>query len=170
MGTTHDWYRTVSRYILPILDHRLTIFLGCSSCSSGLGRRYDVLTSVSDQCLTGHLNQRLEDQFDGANRRNLRHFILTDSTYKKETLSLSPDGAYSSSIDANDLGEDQEGDPSYYFLTSQTTREDHDKPESIMEERMDLARIPTCAIFHKLTSGKGVPHTFIGELRCYFSP
>ncbi|KAF7972843.1 hypothetical protein HWV62_16954 [Athelia sp. TMB] len=106
--------------------------------------------------------KRLEDQFDGANRRNLRHFILTDNTDKKETLSLSPDGAYSSSIDANVLGEDKEGDPSYYFLTSQKTREDDDKPESIMEERMDLARIPTCAIFHKLTSGKGVPHTFIG--------
>lgn len=26
-----------------------------------------------------------------------------------------------------------------------------------------MARIPTCAIFHKLTTGRGVPHTFISE-------
>ena len=26
-----------------------------------------------------------------------------------------------------------------------------------------LARIPTCAVFHKLTPGQGVPHSFVGE-------
>lgn len=26
-----------------------------------------------------------------------------------------------------------------------------------------LARIPTCAIFHKLTTGRGVPHAFASE-------
>ena len=28
-----------------------------------------------------------------------------------------------------------------------------------------LARIPTCALFHKLTPGQGVPHSFVGEYR-----
>ena len=28
-----------------------------------------------------------------------------------------------------------------------------------------LARIPTCAVFHKLTPGQGVPHSFVGEYR-----
>lgn len=27
----------------------------------------------------------------------------------------------------------------------------------------ELVRIPTCAIFHKIASGQGVPHTFTGE-------
>lgn len=27
---------------------------------------------------------------------------------------------------------------------------------------LQLARLPTCAIFHRLTSGKGVPHSFAG--------
>lgn len=26
-----------------------------------------------------------------------------------------------------------------------------------------LARIPTCAVFHKLTAGRGVPHSFVSE-------
>lgn len=26
-----------------------------------------------------------------------------------------------------------------------------------------LARIPTCAVFHKLTHGRGVPHSFVSE-------
>ena len=29
-------------------------------------------------------------------------------------------------------------------------------------ERKRLERIPSCAVFHKMTGGKGVPHTFIG--------
>jgi len=33
------------------------------------------------------------------------------------------------------------------------------------EEKMALARLPTCAIFHKLSVGKGAPHTFYGFLR-----
>lgn len=31
--------------------------------------------------------------------------------------------------------------------------------------RLPLARLPTCAVFHKLTAGRGVPHTFYGFLR-----
>ncbi len=33
------------------------------------------------------------------------------------------------------------------------------------EERKELVRINTCAIFHKLTPGRGVPHSFIGFIR-----
>lgn len=31
--------------------------------------------------------------------------------------------------------------------------------------RLPLVRLPTCAVFHKLTAGRGVPHTFYGFLR-----
>ena len=46
------------------------------------------------------------------------------------------------------------------------------------EEKRKLPRIDSCAIFHKLTPGSGVPHSFIGFVRqwpslprvvvCYF--
>ncbi|KZP18771.1 potassium transporter, partial [Athelia psychrophila] len=114
--------------------------------------------------------KRLEDQFDGANRRNLRHFILNDSGHQKETLSLSPNVQFAQS-DASDLDEENEGGPSYYFLSRTTSGDVEGKASpmeekaSPMEERRELPRIPTCAIFHKLKSGKGVPHTFIGFIR-----
>ena len=38
-------------------------------------------------------------------------------------------------------------------------------PNSIVEERRELQRISTCAIFHKFTRGAGVPHTFVGFIR-----
>ena len=30
----------------------------------------------------------------------------------------------------------------------------------------ELPRLDSCAIFHKITSGKGVPHTFSGGFQC----
>ncbi len=35
----------------------------------------------------------------------------------------------------------------------------------LVEEKKELARISSCAIFHKLTPGKGVPHSFVGFIR-----
>lgn len=34
--------------------------------------------------------------------------------------------------------------------------------DEVSNKTTHLARIPTCAIFHKLTSGSGVPHSFYG--------
>ena len=82
--------------------------------------------------------QRLEDRFDGANRMNLRHFIQHGDTDEKE-----------GSVEVED-------DATLYF-TSDTFL---DGIPGI--ERKKLSRIPSCAVFHKVTGGKGVPHTFIG--------
>jgi hypothetical protein len=38
-------------------------------------------------------------------------------------------------------------------------------PNEMIEERRELQRISTCAIFHKFTCGYGVPHTFVGFIR-----
>lgn len=38
-------------------------------------------------------------------------------------------------------------------------------PEDDAHPRLPLPRLPTCAVFHKLTAGRGVPHTFYGLLR-----
>ena len=37
-----------------------------------------------------------------------------------------------------------------------------DVPE---EERRPLVRVSSCAVFHKLTPGSGVPHSFVGFVR-----
>jgi len=37
--------------------------------------------------------------------------------------------------------------------------------DEISQKSTQLPRIPTCAIFHRLTSGPGVPHTFYGFIR-----
>ena len=125
----------------------------------------------------------LEDEFDGSNRRNLRHFISTEvQISEKPTRAASPsvrsggeakDEAVVSEINAAAL-EDQFKEEVSLFLH-------RDAPASLIqriptgitiedkkgqkEEKLALARLPTCAIFHKLSAGKGAPHTFYGFLR-----
>jgi len=133
----------------------------------------------------------LEDKFDGANRRNLRHFIGVESkgedrekairkrlnstqvpqgtsalTYvvgKPNTNSVSNAGATlvrSNTTEVDDAdstldsAEELKGQDSLYLVA-----EDDGHP------RLPLPRLPTCAVFHKLTAGRGVPHTFYGFLR-----
>ncbi|KLO05737.1 potassium transporter [Schizopora paradoxa] len=45
-----------------------------------------------------------------------------------------------------------------------TSTLEHDGNAAV-EEKKELVRINTCAIFHKLTPGRGVPHSFIGFVR-----
>jgi len=111
----------------------------------------------------------LEDAFDGANRKNLRHFIHVNEASEKVTLTVrpSPDVRFE---DDHGIDEDQEKgepmkDPTYYFLSPEAELAYHANRDSSSEGRRELVRIPTCAIFHKIASGKGVPHTFIGFIR-----
>jgi len=83
--------------------------------------------------------QSLEERFDGANRMNLRHFIQ-----------------YGDRSDDKEESVQSEDDATLYY-TSDTF---FDGITGI--ERKKLQRIPSCAVFHKVTGGKGVPHTFIG--------
>ena len=120
----------------------------------------------------------LEDEFDGSNRRNLRHFISTEvQISEKPTRTASPTDDM---MEDTPLSETNVGTPDQFkeevslFLhrdtpagltqrvTTGITIEDKKNQK---EEKMALARLPTCAIFHKLSSGKGAPHTFYGFLR-----
>lgn len=89
--------------------------------------------------------QGLEDEFDGKNRMNLRHFIR-----QKQTEITLDDG---SSIDSAEVT---------YYITKKSSglTIEHEK---FGRELMEITRIPSCAIFHKIASGQGVPHTFTGE-------
>ena len=125
----------------------------------------------------------LEDEFDGSNRRNLRHFISTEVQISEErTRAASP--SVRSGGEARD--EAVVGEMNVATLEDQFREEvslflHRDRPASLTqrtttgitiedkngqkEEKLLLARLPTCAIFHKLSAGKGAPHTFYGFLR-----
>lgn len=115
-------------------------------------------------------SQGLEDKFDGNNRRNLRHAIVRreDTKSPLSTPSEKHDGIeYVAELHRKSSREDEQSKPppTYYVL------EDSDfqlgsEPDAILKA---LTRIPTCAIFHKLTTGPGVPHTFISECGAYIS-
>jgi KUP system potassium uptake protein len=104
----------------------------------------------------------LEDKFDGANRRNLRQFISKevkdDVKYPADSPRLSTnrviefDVADAQASTAAEKHESQVEETVQLFLDSG-------------DEKVPLPRMSTMAIFHKLSSGKGVPHTFYGFLK-----
>ena len=79
---------------------------------------------------------------------NLRHFIGANESNKP--LSVDDD---TSSIAEYPL--------SYYYVRNPSIYGPID--DKTVEQRVEIERIPTFAIFHKIASGKGVPHTFVGE-------
>ncbi|KAG6902524.1 hypothetical protein C0995_015342 [Termitomyces sp. Mi166 len=92
----------------------------------------------------------LEDNFDGANRQNLRHFI------HQGPKEFSARGDPEIEIEEKDIEIES---TVYYYLPG--IRENSALGKVMDLERRVIQRIPTCAVFHKVAEGKGVPHTFI---------
>lgn len=124
------------------------------------GESRDPLWEISHLLLQG-----LEDKFDGHNRMNLRHLIMAHVEEEPEPLRVGQGHpAESEATPTIESEGDQEPEekqdldkpttPSYYIVD-----QDRDGSKRIKE----LARIPTCAVFHNYTSGKGVPHSFVGK-------
>jgi KUP system potassium uptake protein len=93
-------------------------------------------------------SKRLEDEFDGQNRMNLRHFIHSNKKPQSDD-DVSSEGDY----------------PVSYYYTIRNPSVDGSVDEKTTELRREIQRIPTFAIFHKLAVGKGVPHTFVAFVR-----
>ncbi|KAJ4482322.1 potassium transporter [Lentinula aciculospora] len=98
----------------------------------------------------------LEDAFDGANRQNLRHFIWRED---KIPLVKAENGQ---EIVEEVKQEEEVNEPIYYYVPTQSFSS---KDEGLEIEKRELTRIPTMAVFHKFTLGRGVPHTFVGFIR-----
>ncbi|TEB40003.1 potassium transporter [Coprinellus micaceus] len=106
----------------------------------------------------------LEDEFDGANRMNLRHFI-----------GLRPASSTQSrrhSITAIEQEDNEAGNavtlPEMYFVQKTGAHDQdllQDEKIATVDDHQDLARIPVCAVFYKIAQGQGVPHTFVGFIR-----
>ncbi|PFH49945.1 hypothetical protein AMATHDRAFT_62055 [Amanita thiersii Skay4041] len=103
--------------------------------------------------------KNLEDCFDRANRKNLKHFITENYPY---------DDASSVEVDAaGDVAISEVSRPSVLSYVSRVSKEPTGEPgrSVLVEEKREIQRIACCAIFHKFTQGSGVPHTFIGFIR-----
>ena len=123
----------------------------------------------------------LEDEFDGSNRRNLRHFISTEVQISEKPTRAPSVRSSDDAEEENAFSETNVGTPDNQFKEEVSLFLHRDTPAGLTqrittgitiedkkvqkEEKMALARLPTCAIFHKLSSGKGAPHTFYGFLR-----
>jgi KUP system potassium uptake protein len=111
----------------------------------------------------------LEDKFDDANRKNLRHFIVTNGN---GNLAL-PSTYDMNTSKPESITEQEELETAsvqaYYYLAKDGKNDNsgYDDEKSV-EEKRELVRIPTCAVFHKVSGGKGVPHSFVCELALKF--
>ncbi|KII86101.1 hypothetical protein PLICRDRAFT_44566 [Plicaturopsis crispa FD-325 SS-3] len=108
----------------------------------------------------------LEDEFDGAHRKNLRHIIHV----KEKSIEISVDAPLTMQGEHadDDIGEDDAyhvhpSKEATYYLSKAAMPSASGMIPTV--EKTELARVDTCAIFHKLSKGKGVPHTFTGFLR-----
>ncbi|CUA70967.1 High affinity potassium transporter [Schwanniomyces occidentalis] [Rhizoctonia solani] len=106
----------------------------------------------------------LEDEFDGANRRNLRHFIILDQ--------VDHDDKFSSSAIIPAHSQTSTVNQEVTFVNDQFAPENELDNEKLglyllsdSKERRLLPRVETTAVFHKLSAGKGVPHAFYAFLR-----
>lgn len=55
---------------------------------------------------------------------------------------------------------DETGEETYYI----TKDLGMDTMLPLGDSLLQLARLPTCAVFHRLTAGRGIPHSFAGML------
>jgi len=141
----------------------------------------------------------LEDEFDGKNRRNPRHFII-NSKYLPDTVTqINPPKIGSPKTDSpktdspktdspktdspkidppkidppnteRDRSEKCDDDPTEVDVTADTDIDEEDEGRLRFlnyntQMTVDLARIPSCTIFHKLTAGRGVPHSFYAFIK-----
>jgi len=111
----------------------------------------------------------LEDQFDGANRKHLRRFIFVDEKDKPSSSSghTVPALPHRQITATSSAGATAFSFPSANDIDTETTSKEVEHALYLLldgekEEKRELSRLPTCAVFHKLSAGRGVPHTFYG--------
>ena len=76
---------------------------------------------------------------------NLRHFIR-----QQQAVAVLDDG---STTESNDMT---------YYMIKDSAGQFEATDEKTGRGLTEIVRILTCAIFHKIASGQGVPHTFTG--------
>lgn len=115
----------------------------------------------------------LEDEFDGKNRKNPRSFLVSRPNSRRPQTPISTGseeqdaGKFSTDEDVVEL----DSLPHLRHRAAAADDEEDKVPDTLtfIEEdtnnEIGIVRIPTCAVFHKLTAGKGVPHAFYGFIK-----
>lgn len=119
----------------------------------------------------------LEDDFDGKNRKNPRSFLVSrpNSRRPQTPASTKLEEEYPAKPTSDEVIVEMDHIPQ---LTHRATASNMDSDaddikvpdvltfvEEDTNNEMGIVRIPTCAVFHKLTAGKGVPHAFYGFIK-----
>ena len=104
----------------------------------------------------------LEDRFDGHNRRNLRDIIIRK---EENDVLLRVQSTETNIVENEEDAESIHKAERYYVLDHHEDKPGYNASSDDKSSLKVMARIPTCAIFHKLTTGRGVPHTFISKQR-----
>ncbi|KAG8800880.1 hypothetical protein FRC19_008514 [Serendipita sp. 401] len=117
--------------------------------------------------------QGLEDQFDGTNRHDLHHIISEELI---QTMSYSPaihfnprlcrnSDADVTKLELPHLADVVDDDGSSKSEVIPYIQEELKLYLDTGDEKIPLSRMSTMAIFHKISSGKGVPHAFYSFLK-----
>ena len=163
LGSPHDWLYSVSpitHLIEKPLKRSFRMFLMIFWTWAKVCHQ-----NTRESCSSSHASQGLEDRFDGANRKNLRHFIhMENQSVGGYTRRPQAEVQFEDDGQVSDEKTDSVG-VSYYYISRNMDDQHPKEPDSPTEVRRELVRIPTCAVFHKIASGAGVPHTFVGFVR-----
>jgi KUP system potassium uptake protein len=107
----------------------------------------------------------LEDEFDGANRHSLRQFI----SMVVPTKPTSPHPNRSVPLGGVEFIENYLAAALADCAPTDRQQSENETIQLVLDtggrEKIPLPRMSTMAIFHKLSYGKGVPHTFYGFLK-----
>ncbi|KAF7795026.1 hypothetical protein EIP86_006170 [Pleurotus ostreatoroseus] len=99
----------------------------------------------------------LEDTFDGANRKDVHRLIFRKNNellVGEQTLTeVQYEEAEMREKEKYFIRDATEGSPSHAYFPH------------VDIPMVELSRLPTCAVFHRLTAGKGIPHSFAGFIR-----
>ena len=103
--------------------------------------------------------QGLEDNFDGRNSQDVQHLIRRQIQQSSGVVVDEPEIEYSV--------EDEDDMKEKYFIQDDSKDRLFSAvvPRGEAKALLELARLPTCAVFHRLTVGRGVPHSFAGFIR-----
>jgi KUP system potassium uptake protein len=103
----------------------------------------------------------LEDAFDASNRANLRRFIVARGDAKSSAVDLRIPRRATADAAMDDVVLEENGSIAHSEEKAGTGY----GYVAADEELHELVRIPTCAVFYKLSAGTGVPHSFVGFVR-----
>ena len=119
--------------------------------------------------------QSLEEKFDGTIRRALSDFLIPGPSIGTSTSASEPRASSDDESDSASMGiplrrvSVSHRRPRLESIKDENTGEVATRSLTFVDDvshtELELARTPTCAIFHKSSSGNSVPHAFYAFIR-----